>query len=73
MEQSREEMHNDSSLKEAFIQELSKERMDTARLDSLVTEHMDKIEDLLKGHVSDIVELHASLTPDQREKLVEVI
>ena len=73
MEQSREEMHNDSSLKEAFIKELSKERLDTARLDSLVMGHMDKIEDLLKGHVSDIVELHASLTTEQRERLVDVM
>jgi len=73
MLQSRQEMHNDGSLREAVVKELSKERIDTVRLEALVTKHIDRIEETIKGHLSEIAELHASLTPEQRERLVEVI
>ncbi len=73
MEQSRQDMHDDGSLREAVVKELSNERIDTVRLEALVTEHMDRIEETIKGHLSEIAELHASLTPEQRERLVEVI
>jgi Spy/CpxP family protein refolding chaperone len=56
---------------EEFKREWSDAKMDSARLHALVDERVEEMRRLLHASVDGLVEVHDTLTPEQRKQLVE--
>ena len=68
----REEMQSARRLHmEEFMTQVQKETMDKDRLMAMVNETKPKIDDMVSHVITSMVEFHATLTPEQRAKLVE--
>ncbi len=63
--------------REMFVSEvlsqLSSEKVDKKHLNNIISVEMKNIEELMKSLVKHIADLHSTLTPDQRTKLVKII
>lgn len=54
----------------AFLKEWGAEKMDSTQLHGLVDAKLDELRGAMHGVVDGVVEIHDTLTPDQRRRLV---
>ena len=71
VEKTREIREDHSSIKDAVIAQLKSDEIDQDKLVALITEHKAKMTETIPLFVSHLAEFHSTLTPEQKDKLVD--
>jgi len=71
IDKAKEMKEEHSSVKDEVIGQLKSDEIDQEKLIGLATEHQAKMRELIPQCVSRLAEFHSTLSPEQKEKLVQ--